>query len=347
MPDLDASREHDDPLADALPPLVLDRQRIVQSAAFRRLQHKTQVFVAPDSDHFRTRLTHTLEVAHQARCLAAALGLSADLAEVVALAHDLGHPPFGHAGEKALNERLRAHGGFEHNRHALRIVEELEHPYPGFRGLNLTRVVRECLAKHSTHYDQPAEHPLQDGRPAPPEGCLVALADRVTCALHDLCDGLFAGLLDPGQLREVELWRWAYEGPAPAPSEAWRGHLRPAIDRIGRRVLEDVAGAARGADRPTVQLSTELEAQMGQLDRFLLARVYRSEPLLHADDHARRILGAVFDAYLTRPDLLPERFGKRIAEHGVQRVIGDYVAGMTDRYCVQELARLCDMPADA
>jgi dGTPase len=177
--------------------LVVDRQRVVHSAAFRRLQHKTQVFVAPDTDHFRTRLTHTLEVAHLARCMAERLGLVPDLAEVVALAHDLGHPPFGHAGERALRACLRDHGGFEHNQHTLRIVEELEHPYPEFRGLNLTHAVRECLAKHATPYDQPGEHPLRDGRPPPPEGLVVDLADRLTYALHDLQDGLYAGLVNP------------------------------------------------------------------------------------------------------------------------------------------------------
>jgi dGTPase len=339
---LNLSREHADPLAAALPPLALDRQRVVHSAAFRRLQQKTQVFVAPESDHFRTRLTHTLEVAHQARCLAQLLDLNVDLAEVVALTHDLGHPPFGHAGEKALDACLHEHGGFEHNRHTLRIVEELEHPYPEFRGLNLTHATRECLAKHSTPYDQPGQHPLQDGRPPPAECVVVDLADRVTYALHDLQDGLYAGLLDPRQLREVELWRWAYAGPDSPADDAWRGHLRPAIDRIQQRVLQDVS-----AQSPAVALSREVDEQLGQLDQFLCAHLYHSPQLQHADEQARVVLTAVFEACVSNPQALPARFRKRVETLGIYRVVADYVAGMTDRFCLQEHARLSDAPAGA
>ena len=344
---LDLSREHNDPLAGILPPLVLDRQRVVHSAAFRRLQQKTQVFVAPESDHFRTRLTHTLEVAHQARCLAHLLDLNSDLAEVVALAHDLGHPPFGHAGEKALDECMCEHGGFEHNRHTLRIVEELEHPYPEFLGLNLTHATRECLAKHSTRYDQPGQHPLQDGKPPPPECIVVDLADRVTYALHDLQDGLYAGLLDPGKLQEVELWRFAYGYPASPAADAWRGHLRPAIDRIQQRVLQDVAARGSGSSAPVVALSGETDKQLTQLDEFLYAHLYHSEPLRHADAQARAVLSAVFEACVANPHELPPRFRKRIETLGVYRVVADYVAGMTDRFCQQEHARLSDASRNA
>lgn len=331
-------RDHDDPYAGTLPPLLVDRQRIVQSAAFRRLQHKTQVFVAPQSDHFRTRLTHTLEVAHQARCIALVLALDADLAEVVALAHDLGHPPFGHAGEAALNDCLREQGGFEHNRHTLRIVEELEHPYPAFHGLNLTRAVRECLAKHSTRFDRPGAHSLQDGAPPPPESLVVDLADRLTYALHDTLDGLFSGLLALDDLRTVPLWQAAYDGP-PATDDCWRGHLRPAIDRIQQRVLD----ALREAGEP--QLPREIDAELAALDQFLLARLYRSEPLRRADAHARQIVMLVFGALVRMPERLPERFRKRLTDDNLHAVVTDYVAGMTDRFCVDEAARLADAPA--
>ncbi|MEW6250048.1 MAG: dGTP triphosphohydrolase [Planctomycetota bacterium] len=367
MPDF--ARDHPDPLAAGLPPLLVDRQRIVHSAAFRRLQQKTQVFVTPDSDHFRTRLTHTLEVAHQARCVAAALGLDADLAEVVALAHDLGHPPFGHAGERALDACLRDHGGFEHNRQTLRVVELLEHPYPDFHGLNLTRAVRQCLAAHETPYDRPAGLPEAappDSAPAsgykcstatgiqpvslpapgsadlaaaPPESAVVDLADRLAYALHDLQDGLYAGLLDAGSLREVALWREAYTGP-PGPA-GWRGHLRPAIDRINQRLLSDVA--CRGGPLP--RLSPDLAEQLQQLDRFLCKHVYRSPRLRQADDQARRIITAVFDAYVTHPAELPERFRRHVSAHGLPRAVADFVAGMTDRYCVEQHVRLADLPA--
>ncbi len=335
----DFSREHPDPLAATWPPLVVDRQRVVHSAAFRRLQHKTQVFVAPETDHFRTRLTHSLEVAHQARCIAGVLSLDADLAEVAALAHDLGHPPFGHAGEKALDECLREHGGFEHNRHTLRIVEEIEHPYPEFHGLNLTRVVRECLAKHSTHYDRPGQHPLQDGQAPPPECLVVDLADRLTYGLHDLQDGLYAGLLTPEMLAPCTLWQAAYRGPALA--EAWRGHVRPAVDRIQQRVLADLAMRA-GAPTVTVALSPELERELQQLNDLLYTRLYRSAALAAADEHARRILAAVFDTLMNRNDLLPERFQRRLERQPVWRVVTDFVAGMTDRYCLERYAEWCD-----
>lgn len=334
-------REHPDPLAAGLPPLVVDRQRIIHSAAFRRLQHKTQVFVAPQSDHFRTRLTHTLEVAHLARVLATALDLNADLAEVVALAHDLGHPPFGHAGERALAACLRDRGGFEHNRHTLRIVEWLEHPYPEFRGLNLTRAVRECLAKHRTPYDRPGDHPLQNGQPPPPEGIVVDLADRLAFVLHDVQDGLYAELLTVEALESLPLWRGAYRGPVGA--DAWRGHLRPAMDRLQQRFIEDVVRASAGATDSSPRLSPELAVQLGELEDFLHEHVYRSPWLVRADAQACQILSAVFDAYVTHPNELPPRFRQRIPEQGIHRVVTDFVAGMTDRFCLEEHARLADL----
>ncbi|MBK9129101.1 MAG: dNTP triphosphohydrolase [Phycisphaerales bacterium] len=353
MPAIDAlSRDHPDPYAAGLPPLEVDRQRVVHCAAFRRLQHKTQVFVAPDSDHFRTRLTHTLEVAHLSRAIAARLELDSDLCEVVALAHDLGHPPFGHAGEQALSACLREHGGFEHNQHALRVVELLEHPYPEFRGLNLTRITRECIAKHETRFDRPGPHPLQDGRPAPPESRAVDLADRVAYALHDLQDGLYAGLLTLDDLRSVRLWRDAYDGPCSAGDE-WRGRLRPAIDRMLRRIVDDIVAAGTAAavrrretpdlrERPSTgpALSAEMAALIDELDACLVSRVYRSELLQAADAQAREVLSALFAALVARPEHLPPRFRRRVDEFGLVRVVTDYVAGMTDRYCMDEHARV-------
>jgi dGTPase len=339
MSAVDFTRDFADPYAGDLPPLVLDRQRIVHCAAFRRLQHKTQVFVAPESDHFRTRLTHTLEVAHLARCLAALRGLDADLAEVVALAHDLGHPPFGHAGELALNQCMQAHGGFEHNRHTLRIVEELEHPYPAFHGLNLTRVVRECLAKHSTPYDQPENQPLHDGRPPPPEGLVVNLADRMAYALHDLQDGLYAGLIQPADLDEVDLWRRA----STDRSGDWRVHLRGTIDAIQNGWLADLADQGRQAQRPG--LSAPRERELVQLEQFLIQRLYHCPALLAADDQASCILTAVFDACVASPSAMPPRFADRIPALGAHRVAADYVAGMTDRFCLEQHARWCDSAA--
>ncbi len=338
-------RDHADPHAAGLPPLLVDRQRVVHSSAFRRLQHKTQVFVLPIGDHFRTRLTHTLEVAHLSRVLAVQLNLNADLAETVALAHDLGHPPFGHAGEQALNNCLAGEGGFEHNQHTLRVVEVLEHPYPDFLGLNLTRAVRECLAKHSTQFDDPGEHPLQDGQPPPMEGRIVDLADRLAYALHDLQDGLYAGQFNPAGLNDLTIWRAAYDGPALDAPDAWRGHLRPTIDRIQRRVLDNVFSNVRSEDGSASLLSDEIESYLAELDRFLYEQLYRSPALQQADEHALRILTAVFEHYRADPELLPPRFHKRVETQGVNRVVTDYVAGMTDRFCLQSYEDLPDTAA--
>jgi len=335
------SREHPDPLAGLLPPVTLDRHRVVNSSAFRRLQYKTQVFVSPGEDHFRTRMTHTLEVAHLARLLAAALGLDQQLAEVVALAHDLGHPPFGHAGERALAACMADHGGYEHNSHALRVVEHLEHPYPGFRGLNLTRVVRECLAKHTTQFDAPAPHPLQDGLPAPPEGQAAAVADRLAYALHDLQDGVYAGLISTSALEQLPLWREA------APREANldpRQRLRPMLDHVLRAVLDETAS---GSTPSSVTLSPRCARLLDELGRFLREHVYQDQRLVRKDHKAVRIITQVFHAYVDEPRLLPPRYHRRIAEQGLQRVVCDYVAGMTDRYCLREHARLFDPQIDA
>ncbi len=353
--DPELSREHEDPYTHGLSALVVDRQRIVHSAAFRRLQYKTQVFVALQSDHYRTRLTHTLEVAHLARCLAEALGLKAELAEAVALAHDLGHPPFGHAGEQALNECMQDHGGFEHNVHALRVVEYLEHPYPTFRGLNLTRRVRECLAKHTTQYDRPGPHPLQDGRPPPLEGQVAALADRLAYGLHDLQDGLYAGLVEPAELEGVGLWMSAYSDRPPAAGSEWRAGLRPAIDNMQSALIEDgvaetrrrlaehaaeLGAAVQPAGVQAVALSPQMGERVRELEAFLLEHVYRHEQLVQMDSQARRVITAVFNAYVERPQLMPPRFAGRAAEQGVQGVAADYVAGMTDRFCSQQHARV-------
>jgi dGTPase len=331
-------REHPDPLDGDLPPLAIDRQRVVHCAAFRRLQRKTQVFVAPDSDHFRTRLTHTLEVAHQARILAERVGLDPLLAEVVALAHDLGHPPFGHAGERALDRCMHHHGGFEHNRHTLRIVEQLEHPYPDFRGLNLTRVVRCCLARHSTRYDQPG---LDQERPPPPESLIVDLSDRLACVLHDAQDGLYAGLITLEQLGAADLWRRAYDGPGP-DTDAWRGYLRPAVDRIEKIVRDDVVKQSSGSAQADALLSAEVETGLAQLEQLLFEHLYRHPDLVEADARARHTLTDVFDLYVSQPDLLPARFRARIEDQGKQPVVADYVAGMTDRFCFEQHAQMTD-----
>ncbi len=340
---MDLTREHPDRYCGDLPPLVVDRQRVLHSSAFRRLQYKTQVFLATEGDHFRTRLTHTLEVANFARLLADRLEVSTDLAEVVALAHDLGHPPFGHAGEEALRRCMLEHGGFEHNAHALRVVEYLEHPYPEFRGLNLTRDLRSSVAKHTTRFDRPGPHPLQDGLPPPLEGQIAALADWLSYILHDLQDGLVAGLATVEHLADCELWREHF-----SPGENWRGRVRPAIDRIQQEVLRDVAAetSRRIADpppgEPLVAMGARMRSAIQAIEAVVTQYVYRDPLVARMDSKARRIVTAIFEAYVSEPQLLPRRYAARVAEQGVQRVAADYIAGMTDRFCLAEHARLFD-----
>jgi dGTPase len=354
----DLSRVHaNDPEAGLLAPLALDRQRILHSTAFRRLQYKTQVFVAPESDHFRTRLTHTLEVAHVARVLAGAIGANAELAEVVALAHDLGHPPFGHAGERALDECLREAGrkgratggdsvcGFEHNDQSLRVVEYLEHPFPGFRGLNLTAAVRQCLAKHQTRYDRPNTPHVSTGEwaeaAAPIESSVAAWADQIAYCLHDVQDGLFAEFFTVDDLRAVALWREHYSKVSAGGGNV-RSMVRPTLERIQGTLIDDLRAGAGSRTRQNLHLSASLAEDYAALADFLRDRVYRHHQVVRSDAKARRLVRAVFEAYVDSPDLLPPRYRSRVEEQGAARVAADYIAGMTDRFCLEEHSRLFD-----
>jgi len=334
-----------------------DRDRIVHCSAFRRLDFKTQVFVPHEHDHFRTRLTHTLEVAQIARTLGRALGLNEDLIEAVALAHDLGHPPFGHAGEAALDELMADHGRFEHNRQSLRVVEYLEHPYPQFRGLNLTRVVRECLARHQTCYDTPVCEELGAARRPPLEGQLVGRADEMAFTSADLDDALSAGWITVDELTGLDLWRRAWQqAQADAPDarpihkriRACKGVLAAMADDLLattaanlERLGIDSADAARQAGQTCVAFSAPVAEAVAQMQRFLLERVYLSPPSAEQDRQARRIIRELFGAYVERPALLPPRYGRRVEADGLHRVACDYIAGMTDRFCRAEHARIC------
>ncbi len=351
-------REHDESFPASQDPFALDRQRVLHSAAFRRLVHKTQVFVTSEHDHFRTRLTHTLEVTSIARRLCVALQVNEAVGELITLAHDLGHPPFGHAGEKTLHNRMREQGGFEHNAQSLRVIEYLEHPYPEFRGLNASYEVRESLAKHCTLYDQPGKHPLADGSQAPLEGQIANLADRIAYDCHDLEDALGAGLIGENELGEVTLWKTASDKVRrhwkDKPLAAIR---RPILDRIESALLTDVVRESkqriadagiqsladiRGCKLPLVAFSEAFLPQVADMERFTFERVYRHHRLIRMDDKARRFIERLFDAYLNEPRLMPARFSRRIDELGVHRVIADYIAGMTDRFCQDEYKRLFD-----
>ncbi len=333
-----------------------DRDRIVHCSAFRRLDYKTQVFVPHEQDHYRTRLTHTLEVAQVARTLARALAVNEDVAEAVALSHDLGHAPFGHAGEEALSELMAGHGGFEHNRQSLRVVDSLEHPYPAFRGLNLTQAVRRCLGRHRTRYDAPRLEEFEDAPQAPLEGQLVDLADEIAYTSADLEDSLWAGWLLLDQLEHLELWRRAWQRAEAAMPSARAVHKRigacrnvlailvdGALAETERRIAEMRLSApadALRAPRPCAAFGQDVAEPMRELQDLLDQQVYRHPAARAHDAEARQILTELFGAYLSDPSLLPDRYRSRIEEQGPHRVACDYIAGMTDRYCRDEHRRV-------
>jgi dGTPase len=333
-----------------------DRDRVVHSTAFRRLMHKTQVLAAQTNDHHRTRLTHTLEVAQISRTIARQLGLNEDLTEAVALSHDLGHPPFGHAGEASLDECMAEHGGFEHNLHALRIVEHLEYRYPDFPGLNLSLEVREAMALHSKRRNAPeaAEYSTV-GRPLL-EAQAADAADSLAYDAHDVDDALSVGLIGAEDLQEVEFWRRACEQVRRRYGElrpesfqptvvrmliAWqvgdlleqtRQHLRQ--ERIA--AIEDV----RRFPEALVGPGPEVRRLKAELEAFLHRRVYQHYRVQRMAVKGARIVRMLFDEFCRTPQLLPPRYSRRIDGHSPERVVCDYVAGMTDRYAEEEYLRL-------
>jgi len=342
-----AHPEPDDPLRG---PFELDRHRIIESTAFRRLEHKTQVFAPSHHDHFRTRLTHTLEAAQIARCLAVALRANEALAEAITLAHDLGHPPFGHAGETALNEAMAHHGGFNHNAHSLRVVDYLEHPFPAFRGLNLTVEVLAGLRTHATRYDAPET--ANDG--ASVEAQIASLADRTAYNCHDLEDAIGAGFVGLADLAGIPLWRQASDR-ALGDEVVNNIHSvrRLVLDALLNGLLADIVatsrpllatisspGQARTVPTPLVILPATADGQLRQLEHFLSDRVYHHPEVVRMDAEGQAMIHALFNAYRREPARLPARFSARIADQGAERVICDYVAGMTDRFCASEHDRL-------
>jgi len=334
-----------------------DRDRIIHSRAFRRLEYKTQVFLNGTGDHLRTRLTHTIEVAAIARNIARALRLNEDLAEAIALAHDLGHSPFGHNGEKVLNRLLKPHGGFEHNRQSLRVVETLEQKYPGFDGLNLTWEVREGLAKHSTAWDRPRKTLGFTARCASLEAQVANLADEVTYYSHDLDDGLEAGLLSETRLRrDVEVWALAAKRvkreQGALPDECRRYFtVRCIIDaqvkdvvQTTERLLADAgvksADDVRRQARPLARYSDERRRMNRELRDYLYANLYFSPEVHGPNTRAARLLGDLFAHFVAHPEHLGDLARKRLAPDGLHRAVCDHLAGMTDRYALQEHRRL-------
>jgi dGTPase len=333
-----------------------DRDRVVHSTAFRRLMHKTQVLVTQTNDHHRTRLTHTLEVAQISRTIARRLGLNEDLTEAIALSHDLGHPPFGHAGEKALDECLRDHGGFEHNQHGLRIVEVLEYRYADFPGLNLSWEVLQAMAQHSNRRDAPEMAAyLTDGRPLL-EAQVADAADSLAYDAHDVDDALSVGLITPDDLAEVAFWRKAVEQVRQRHGRLGPEQFQPTVVRwfidwqvgdllehtLGRlrqeriRRVEDV----RAHPDTLVGPGPEAQALKAEMEQFLHRRVYRHYRVQRMAAKGARIVGQLFAEFCRAPQLLPERYSRRIRDGRPERTVCDYVAGMTDRYAQDEYLRL-------
>jgi dGTPase len=334
-----------------------DRDRIVHSRAFRRLEYKTQVFVPHEGDHYRNRLTHTLEGAQIARTLARALRLNEDLAEAIALGHDLGHPPFGHAGERVLDELLAADGGFDHNRQTLRIVDWLEDRYPAFRGLNLSSETREGLLKHGAHWPHPVPLPPRAAAPSL-EAQLADLADEIAYLNHDLDDGLRSGLLTDGLLDAVPLWRTTRAAVITRIGAANESvlHAQTIIALINKLVTDLIvasaqrirasgvasADAVRALPQPLVGASEELAAEQRVLKRFLHERLYQHPRVIASMQQAEETLSALYRAYREDPARLPPQVAGRSAEEGEARAIADYIAGMTDRFALAEHERIAD-----
>jgi dGTPase len=337
-----------------------DRDRIIHSTAFRRLEYKTQVFVNHEGDYYRTRLTHTMEAAQITRTIARILGLNEDLAEAVALAHDLGHTPFGHAGERTLDRLMAAHGGFEHNAQSLRIVDVLEERYANFRGLNLSWEVREGIVKHSTRYDRPQVVEFDPSMAPCLEAQIVDFADEVAYTAHDVDDGLKSGMLDSDELESVPLWGRAFGearrvGPrAPFGVQRYQG-VRRLIDwmvtdltvsvlgRIEREGIDSLDAVRRVKPR-LVDFSSEMGRQHAELKGFLSDRLYHHHRVTRMTQKADRIMTALFEVYMAEPRQLPPHVTRRVTEDGetMPRVIADYVAGMTDRFALEEYKKLFD-----
>jgi dGTPase len=347
-----------------------DRDRVVHSSAFRRLQYKTQVFVYHEGDHYRTRLTHSLEVAQIARSLARALALNEDLAEAVALAHDLGHPPFGHAGEDALNQVMAPFGGFDHNDQTLRVLTELERRYAAFDGLNLTWETLEGVAKHNGPMREPppfiaayqARQDLALETFPSAEAQLAALADDIAYNNHDLDDGLRARLFAIEDIADLPLVGPVFAGvmrdhPELETPRLIHEAIRRLVDHMARDVLTETrariaefrpasADDVRDMGRPLIAFSPEMQAHNRTLKGFLFERMYRHYRVNRATSKAKRVVRDLFELFLKEPNVLPtewQRLTYGRDDTGVARIVADYIAGMTDRYAFEEHKRLFDL----
>ncbi len=348
-----------DPEPDDRTAFQRDRDRILHTTAFRRLEYKTQVFVNFEGDYYRTRLTHTLEVAQLGRTLARALGGNEDLTEAICLAHDLGHPPFGHSGEVALNRLMQTHGeAFDHNKQSLRIVTQLERRYPHWPGLNLTWEVREGLVKHETEYDQADARDYDADKRGHLEAQIANVADELAYTAHDLDDGLRSGLITPAQLSGLALWervRASIDWQTEAMDDLTRhrfirrligvevGDLVQAAEaRLAESRVESVESLQR-LSHNVVGWSAELAAQNKELKRFLYENMYRHYRVVRMQVKAEAILSDLFRGYLSEPAQLPTDIQRRAKEkNNLPRAVCDYIAGMTDRFALDEHYKLFD-----
>jgi dGTPase len=334
-----------------------DRDRVIHSSSFRRLEYKTQVFVNHEGDNYRTRLTHSLEGAQIGRTVARALGLNEELTECLVLGHDLGHTPFGHSGERVMDEMMSEHGGFEHNRQTLRILEVLEGRYPDFPGLNLTWEVREGIIKHRPDADATVDAEYAPGEAPTLEAQLVDTVDEIAYNNHDIDDGLRSGMFAVDDIRATRLFREAHDAALAEGIRDERLARYQAVRRIINRCSADLleatlrsVGAARVESAEDVRkaigrlvvYSPEMAASVKELKEFLFANMYRHYRVVRMGDKAGRILRDLFQSFVGEPRQLPPRYYAQIERDGVHRVVCDYIAGMTDRFALDEHRKLFD-----
>jgi dGTPase len=331
-----------------------DRDRIIHCSAFRRLEGKAQVFTPGLDDYYRTRLTHSIEVAQIGRTIAKELSLNESLTEAICLAHDLGHSPFGHAGEKVLDELMAGSGGFEHNRQSLRIVDLLEHPYPGFMGLNLMYETRLGLARHQSPYDKTQDENFSE-KNCSLEGQIADIADRIAYNCHDLEDGMRARLISAGQLKSIKIFAEAQNRINAESIEDYTIRRTRTAKAIIDKLVGDCLEASKkilmqanpttleeiyAADANLIVLPAESDAELAELEKFLLQNFYLHETLLQTTQKVKGWLQQLFDRLFKEPELMPGYFQRFIPQQGLQRTVCDYIAGMTDRFCLKLLEEI-------
>lgn len=334
-----------------------DRERIIHSRAFRRLEYKTQVFINHEGDHYRTRLTHTIEVSQISRSIARAMRLNEDLSEAIALAHDLGHTPFGHAGEKKLNELLSDHGGFEHNRQSLRVVDILEKRYTDFDGLNLTWETREGIIKHSSDYDRPDYKNFAPEQMPSLEAQIIDLADEIAYNNHDLDDGISSGLLAFEEIEKLEIWKIAAglvrKKDLSSRKDTFREMIRAIINllvtdllnttvsKIAEMKISDYADI-KNAKIKIASFSDEIKKANTELKRFLKKRMYQHYRVARMTIKAENVIEELFTIFTARPETMPDEYQSKSESDGLMLAVTDYIAGMTDRFALEEYKKLTD-----